>query len=432
MSPTAARSPAPDTAQPSHVAAVVNGAVEDAADDQSSGLSEPEDDDGTAGHAINNDPGSPVHDLEVKTADTEPKKLDQLAVAEEHAEDPTEKPAEDPANSPTLVDGMENLNEVKTGQKRKRSIDHLSSPPRPHAEQSLDQDKPTQAASHNGGRKGKKGRQKGRKSAHNEVQTNQNEAEPDLLAGAAASFEQLMKQFVGFRRRIYDERLASMNEALSALSAPDCQHVEYQRQVVCVDARRERQVREAYAYYALRLQSIRRTTLGERAQLMCQYDQEVRDLRDRTLAELCRDSASLQRERRQQYQKDEQYLYKFPADRDAQLLRQAKYNHEVSVLSGMSKYVGFPAAPDVQGANDGQADEDMREINVTRRQQNSHPPGPFLAPMTAEERLAHEKYIEQNSWTRPQRPPSVLHSTPRLTHGALGPVAPGGRLWATV
>jgi hypothetical protein len=46
-------------------------------------------------------------------------------------------------------------------------------------------------------------------------------------------------------------------------------------------------------------------------------------------------------------------------------LNQTAYNKEVSILSGIAKYVGFPAAPDVQGVNKSELDEDFEKMGVS-------------------------------------------------------------------
>ncbi|KAK4540786.1 hypothetical protein LTR36_008863 [Oleoguttula mirabilis] len=292
--------------------------------------------------------------------------------------------------------------------------------------------------------KGKKGKQKGRKlkdvvteiePEHLEAVEAEQEPSEELAAKtaeqrqqkaqAATLFEEVAKQFTAFRDRLYTERLAAMTSELHLLSQPDCQHLDYLRQVACVDARRDKQIREANAYYHYRLTATRQRTLGDRSQLHSQYYQHVRELREDVLDHLGEEWYNIQKERRQQYQeKDEAYVFKFPTKKSAQIRQQAKYNQEVSVLSGVAKYVGFPAAPEIGGAEGDSLEDDFKTMRIPKRvpqptvhrqvsQQVLYPSVPVVSAQS--ERLAHDQFIEQNAWAQPQRPIHA-HGAPNLTH----------------
>ncbi|USW48107.1 hypothetical protein Slin15195_G014260 [Septoria linicola] len=258
---------------------------------------------------------------------------------------------------------------------------------------------------------------------------------------AATAFEDLAKQFAVFREKMVNEKLAAANAELDLLNQQDSKHPEYLRQVACVDARRAKQVSEAHAFYKFKLESLRRSTLGERSQLHSQYFQHARQLREDVMQQLGDDWYKIQNERRQNnQQEDESYIYKFPTKKSEQIKQQAKYNQEVSVLSGVAKYVGFPAAPDVTGADRDMLDDDLKAMKISRRVHNaaSHPQPVYFPNRTAlvqpqSERLAHEQYIEQNPWARPQGPipnhltPNIAH-TPDWAEGAKSLPKPAGPL----
>ena len=70
--------------------------------------------------------------------------------------------------------------------------------------------------------------------------------------------------------------------------------------------------------------------------------------------------------RRQQHQEgEERFLYKLPSKKSAQIRQQAKYNQEVSVLSGVAKYVGFPAAPNISGVEGSGLEDDFKAMRVS-------------------------------------------------------------------
>lgn len=183
---------------------------------------------------------------------------------------------------------------------------------------------------------------------------------------ASTAFDDIAKQFAMYRQKAQNDRLAEIDAELAMLTAKgECKHPEYLRQVACVDARYAKQVDETRAFRKFKTESIRRTALGERSQLHSQYYQHARELRENVMVELGEDWYNIQKERRQANQSnDELYMRKFPAKKSVQIRHQAKYNQEVSVLSGVAKYVGFPAAPDITGAEGDSMDDDLRAMKV--------------------------------------------------------------------
>lgn len=235
-----------------------------------------------------------------------------------------------------------------------------------------------------GGLKGRRGKLKGRSRKEiqrdfevEEQQAPDGDEEQDEQASArsadelkhkvAAStlFEDLAKQFAAFHEKLYDEKLAALTAEQVLLEQPVCKHPEYLRQLSCVDARYAKQVREADAYYRYKMQALRITTLAERSQLHSQYFQTARELREDEAYRLGEDWYKIQKERRQSsLGQDGQFILHFPKKRSDQIRNQAKYNQEVSVLSGVAKYVGFPAAPAITGAEGSVLEDDLKAMKV--------------------------------------------------------------------
>ncbi|KAF2161778.1 hypothetical protein M409DRAFT_27834 [Zasmidium cellare ATCC 36951] len=236
----------------------------------------------------------------------------------------------------------------------------------------------------------------------------------DLKHKQAAStvFEDVVKQFASFREKIFSERLAAVDAELEMLNQSDCKHPEFLRQNACVEARHQKQVNEAKAFYKYKMESLRRSTLGERSQLHSQYFQHARELREDVMYKLGEDWYNIQKERRESGMDDnERYIYKLPTKKSAQLKQQAKYNQEVSVLSGIAKYVGFPAAPDISGAEGDSLEDDMKAMKLSKKATTaSSQPAPVHFPnrtglvQPQSERIAHEQFLEQTPWARPQAP----------------------------
>jgi hypothetical protein len=57
-------------------------------------------------------------------------------------------------------------------------------------------------------------------------------------------------------------------------------------------------------------------------------------------------------------------VHRFPTRRSQQVAQQTAYNTEVSILAGIAKHVGFPAAPDVAGARPSEIEDDFQIMGV--------------------------------------------------------------------
>lgn len=132
----------------------------------------------------------------------------------------------------------------------------------------------------------------------------------------------------------------------------------------CVDQRRNDKIEHEHVLLRYKMQALERTSIGERAQHHSQYVQTVCDIRDRGLEQANKEWYQIQRERRSWDGDLPDYMYMFPTRRSHQIAQQTAYNAEVSILSGIAKYVGFPAAPEICGARSSDVDDDMRSMGV--------------------------------------------------------------------
>lgn len=103
---------------------------------------------------------------------------------------------------------------------------------------------------------------------------------------------------------------------------------------------------------------------AERTQLQSQFFQSMRDLREQTLDRISSHVYQIQRERRNIGEDEREYFIRYNPKRSEQLRQQIAYNQEVSILSGVGKYVGFPAAPDLRGAGEMDIAEDLKQMKV--------------------------------------------------------------------
>ncbi|THX38644.1 hypothetical protein D6D10_04906 [Aureobasidium pullulans] len=251
----------------------------------------------------------------------------------------------------------------------------------------------------------------------------QNDGDEETKKRATEAFTAIVEQFQTFRTKMHDERLASAEAELEQLNLPNATHPDFLAMLQCITARRDTKIQQEFTLHRYKLGTLRNQVLAERAQLHTQYFQEARELRDSLLEQLGKQWYDIQKERRQ-FQADQQdnYSYKFPTKRSDQVRNQEKYNREVSILSGMAKYRGFPAAPDIHGARTNELDDDFKAMQIPRRQALPQQQAPaqqnsvHMHSAPASVRTAEERFIEQTPWANPQHP---LHHQSR-TPGPFG------------
>jgi hypothetical protein len=164
--------------------------------------------------------------------------------------------------------------------------------------------------------------------------------------------------------RLCDEQIAQYERELEMLKQPDCQHPEYLAMIKCIDDRKAEKIDYERTLLEFKQQNIVDITAAQRHQMHSQYFQTVRDLREDIIAECNQRVFELQRGRRSLGSDEVEYMIKLPEKRSDQIRQQTAYNLEVSILSGVAKYVGFPAAPDISAARPGEIDEDLRAMKV--------------------------------------------------------------------
>lgn len=163
---------------------------------------------------------------------------------------------------------------------------------------------------------------------------------------------------------LYQERLEQLNQEEAMLTADTPTHPEYLAMLRCIDERRDERIRVSKLELQLNRDVLKRRAVGERAQIMSQYFQGVRESREMVLEALGKEWYEIQHERRRDANHVPDYGIRFPATK-AQSIRQAvAYNKEVSILAGFAKHKGFPAAPTIAGASEDQLDEDLDCIKV--------------------------------------------------------------------
>lgn len=144
-------------------------------------------------------------------------------------------------------------------------------------------------------------------------------------------------------------------------------HPEYLAMMECIDARRDARIRVADNLKELEMESLRRTAVARRSQILTQYQQDVRMIRETKLHQLGEQWYKIQHDRRSYAGSVPDYALKFPTRRSQQIHNQVAYSNEVSILSGVAKYVGFPAAPRMAAATAAELEDDFEKMGVSSK-----------------------------------------------------------------
>lgn len=133
----------------------------------------------------------------------------------------------------------------------------------------------------------------------------------------------------------------------------------------CVVARRDDKIRIENKLMELKFESLQKQAVARRSQILSQYSQTVRAIREKKLELLGKQWYDIQHDRRGYAGNVPDYALKYPPKRSQQITHQMAYNKEVSILSGIAKYVGFPAAPAMSAATPVELEDDLDKMGVS-------------------------------------------------------------------
>lgn len=149
------------------------------------------------------------------------------------------------------------------------------------------------------------------------------------------------------------------------LTGPNPTHPEYLRQIECVQRYRDAKIKYEQNLYRYRMKSLIHKGLAERTQAHSTYYQRIRDARERHSSAVSKQFYAIQHDRFKTDELSPHHIIAFPTRRSQQIAHQTAYNQEVSIMAGVAKYVGFPAAPSLLGARPAELDDDLEKMGVS-------------------------------------------------------------------
>ncbi|KIX98774.1 uncharacterized protein Z520_05235 [Fonsecaea multimorphosa CBS 102226] len=231
------------------------------------------------------------------------------------------------------------------------------------------------------------------------------EEEQAKRLAAMEALTALERHFATLRDRLYDERIAAINHELQLLSEPKPAHPELIRQVEVVQKYRDEKYEIEQKLLVYKIGALKNKAVAERSQIHSQYFQTVRDIRERHLERLSEHFYRIQRDRFKADSSIPSFSIPFPERRSQQILQQTAYNKEVSILAGVAKYVGFPAAPELAASKQKDIEDDIQKMGISQSQIRAGRPSQRPAAQAQiSGPQAEEQFLEQTPWANPQHP----------------------------
>ncbi|KAI4245916.1 MAG: hypothetical protein L6R42_010053, partial [Xanthoria sp. 1 TBL-2021] len=242
---------------------------------------------------------------------------------------------------------------------------------------------------------------------------NKDEEASTKKKSAMDSLNAIERCFASLRDKLFDERLAKLDAELAMLAEPNVTHPELLGMNQMLEQRCDEKIQHENTLLKYKLGSLENKSKAEKAQVHGQYMQSVRDIRDWNLEQVNKEWYQIHKERFGRENNVPDYMYQFPTRRSQQITHQTAYNKEVSLISGIAKYRGFPAAPEICGAKPSEIESDFEKMGIAIQQPSAvrarHPPSlraslSATAVLPRSKAVADEHFLEQNPWANPQHP----------------------------
>ena len=149
------------------------------------------------------------------------------------------------------------------------------------------------------------------------------------------------------------------------MEGPVITHPDYLSMVEAIASQRRERVELANKLYRFKVKALQNKSVAERTQHHSQYMQTIREIRDQALERANKEWYQIQRERRTNDEDGLSRMFPSSAKRSELVAQQNAYNTEVSLLSGIARHVGFPAAPEIEGVSTREMEEDLRKMGVS-------------------------------------------------------------------
>jgi hypothetical protein len=173
------------------------------------------------------------------------------------------------------------------------------------------------------------------------------------------------RKFRVYRERFLDDQISHYDTWITALKNEPRSLPDFQAMMKSIEERRDEAMRKNAAEYEFKLQAIFTRIKAERHQLMSQWFQTVRDIRETALEKCNKRLFQLQKERRRAGTDSVELPLLYNPKKAEQIRQHNARSKEVALLSGIKRYRGFPAAPEITGLTQDEIDADLRAMGVS-------------------------------------------------------------------
>ncbi|KAF8426272.1 Sds3-like-domain-containing protein [Tirmania nivea] len=225
---------------------------------------------------------------------------------------------------------------------------------------------------------------------------------------AADALTQIELEFARLRDKLYEERISDIDEEIRLVN--EGTHPELVAMMEAVNKRRDDKIRLYNTQLRYALHSQHTTMIATRSQLHSQYAQHVREIRERYLDRVSEGLYQIQRERRAADMLVQDYTYRISEDRATRMRERQAYNMEVQILSGIAKYIGFPAAPEVKGVASSELQQDLEAMGIAVSRVSLRGTG---ASRGIDD---HQEQVQRHPWGNRTAPPSPPPNVSQTHH----------------
>ncbi|KAK6532962.1 hypothetical protein TWF281_007129 [Arthrobotrys megalospora] len=227
--------------------------------------------------------------------------------------------------------------------------------------------------------------------------------------------------FAQLRDKIVEERVAEIDKEIAMLY--DGSHPELVLMSQSIEAHKKEKIEKANILLGFQKQTAEVERIANRAAIWAQYNQEIRETREKCFSEANTQWWAIHRERRAADTSLSDYVYRIPKSPSTQINHRSRYNAEVSLLSGIAKHVGFPAAPTITGASADEVRADLEAMGLVPTQipipaPSLLPPPPQHFPTSTPSQAGPSRLPQMSTFGPPSayspRPAKALAPPPQL------------------
>ncbi|KAK9472137.1 Sds3-like-domain-containing protein [Dipodascopsis tothii] len=188
---------------------------------------------------------------------------------------------------------------------------------------------------------------------------------------AVVSLTEIEVEFAKLRDRLHDDKVARLRAEIEMCL--DGTHPELSGLYDQIAHKRDDRITLARAHWRYRRRCVENQIKAMRVHIHQQYYKNRADLRAKMILDTTQRWYQVNRERRAMDALVPRLGYRIPEKKQIIVRElQAQYD-EIAILSGLSKYIGFPAAPEVKSASQEEIYEDLQALGIDRTVRDKHP-----------------------------------------------------------